>query len=77
MFRKGAVIFLFASALMSCGPERDAKEVCACYTEVYRSADEEADEKMKECLKLLDKYLKKYEGTNQYADFQDAYEHCR
>ncbi|MBX7094740.1 MAG: hypothetical protein K1X56_08470 [Flavobacteriales bacterium] len=74
-------IFLFSllllSLLGSCGPERDAREVCECYDEVYHLKGEAATTKMNECMNLLNKYTKKYKGTDEEKEFDAAFLNCR
>jgi hypothetical protein len=74
------LLFLFAVvlALTSCGPERDAKEVCKCYTEVFQIADpDESTSRMNECLEMFSKYSKKHTENGTYENFIEEYDKCR
>lgn len=68
---------LLSVVLLSCGPERDAKEICACYDEVYRLKGEDGTKKMNECMGLLEKFTRKYQGTDDEQSFQAALTNCR
>ncbi len=75
---KTDLVSILCFCFMACGgPEYDAKEICRCYNEVHKTAIEQADAKMEECLKMFDEYHKKYEHTDQYQSFVEAYRRCR
>lgn len=73
LFSLFAALFL----ITSCGPENDAKEICACYNEVYRLSGDDGTKKMNECIQLLEKFSNKYKGTDDEKAFEDALTNCR
>lgn len=72
-----AFVLVFVSALASCGPKADAREVCDCFQEVYKSSSEDASAKMNECLSILEKNRKKHEGKSSAQDFQEELDKCK
>lgn len=63
--------------LQACGPENAAKEVCACYHEVYQLDDSAANEKIKECMFLLEQHRDKYKDEDDKNEFEKALHRCR
>ena len=72
------IVILFASTLfISCGPENAAKEVCACYYEVYQLDDVSGTKKMNECMSLLEKHRATFTDTDDKNEFEKALRNCR
>lgn len=63
--------------IAGCGAENAAKEVCACYNEVYKLEEPAANKKMNDCISLLEKYRKQYKGTDDEKEFETAFHNCR
>ncbi|MFN3341436.1 MAG: hypothetical protein ACK40M_01995 [Flavobacteriales bacterium] len=77
--RLGSLILFFTGNifLASCGPEADAREVCACFHEVHQLGEEEGTEKMNACLKQLDRFRSRYKNSGDEIEFETALDRCR